>query len=168
MHQSLRKHFLSQNRPNYKSSSAETIAKQSSFQTWAHIISVVNWSHEGLQTNSQQTKIVIVQHKHNECYIVIHCRRSGTTSEYWVITTLVRSSGSKISTHTCSKFSSQVCYCQSLGHPSKSIIDEKIRELCPTVSPHPQRDGDRSCKNRHRRYHLQQVGINPEYEDVLS
>ena len=72
---------VSQNRPNYKSSSVETIDKQSSFQTWAHIIPVVNWNHEALQTNSQQTKIVIVQHKHNECYIVIHCRRSGTTSE---------------------------------------------------------------------------------------
>jgi len=73
--------ILSQNRPNYKSSSVETINKQSSFQTWAHIIPVVNWNHEGFQTNSQQTKIVIVQHKHSKCYIVIHCRRSGTTSE---------------------------------------------------------------------------------------
>ena len=52
----------SQNRPNYKSSSVETIDKQSSFQTWAHINPVVNWNHEGLQTNLQQTKIVIIQH----------------------------------------------------------------------------------------------------------
>ena len=55
-------YMLSQNWPNYKSSSVETIDKQSSFQTWAHIIPVVNWNREGLQTNLQQTKIVIIQH----------------------------------------------------------------------------------------------------------
>ena len=54
--------ILSQNRPNYKSSSVETIDQQSSFQTWAHIIPVVNWNHEGLQTNLRQTNIVIIQH----------------------------------------------------------------------------------------------------------
>jgi len=43
---------VSRNRPNYKSSSVETVDKQSSFQTWAHIIPVVNWNHEGFQTNS--------------------------------------------------------------------------------------------------------------------
>ena len=70
----LLRYQLSQNWPNYKSSSVETIDKQSSFQTWAHIIPVVNWNREWLQTNLQQTKIVLIQHNTaivTKSYIVV-------------------------------------------------------------------------------------------------
>ena len=45
---------------------------------------------------------------------------------------------------------------------------ESLENRAQRFSPHPQRDGDRSCRSYHKRYHLQQVGINPEYENVLS
>ena len=48
-------------------------SKQSNYCTWAHINLVVNWNHEGFQTNLHTTKITVIQH--NISYITTFCRQ---------------------------------------------------------------------------------------------
>jgi hypothetical protein len=44
------------------------VPKHSNFRTWTHIIPVVNWNHEGFQTNSLTTKIASFNITHHTLY----------------------------------------------------------------------------------------------------
>jgi hypothetical protein len=47
---------LSRNRSNYKSTSTKQSPEWSNSRTWAHITLVVQWNHEGFQTNQHTSQ----------------------------------------------------------------------------------------------------------------
>ena len=48
--------------------------ERSNRHTWTHINPVVNWNHEGFQTNLHTTKIAVIQH--NKQHVVLELQQA--------------------------------------------------------------------------------------------